>query len=430
MGTATFSVVPGLLLLVYLTDTVGAAPALAGGLLLVAKVWDVVIDPALGAWSDRSAAKRGSRRPWLLLGGATLPLAFAAMFAVPYLAPSASPTGHAVLVTVAFMVAATAYSVFQIPYVGLPAEMTDDTHGRTRIVAWRMVLLSVGILLAGALAPAVRNAVADPVLGYLVMGLAVAALLAVAMLGCWWGTRRIVFRQPTADSDGGLRAQWTALRANPRFLALLAFYVVQSLAVASMLAGAQYVATYRLNDVSAVTPLFAALIGPAVLAVPVWARAARRFGKYCCLLVASLGYAAGAALLAVVAAPGRVLVTCAVTALLGVAYAAMQLLPFSLLADAVAEADLRSGTRRAGTFTGIWTAGETTGAALGPAIYAAVLAVTGFRPSTPTTPVVQPDSALTGVLIGFTLVPAALLLLSLPLLRLTRRSGPRETVSG
>ena len=71
--------------------------------------------------------------------------------------------------------------------------------------------------------------------------------------------------------------------------------------------------------------------------------------------------------------------------------------------------------QRAGVFTGIWTAGETTGFALGPAIVAAVLAVTGFVSTTADETAAQPDSALTGITLAFSALPAALALLSVPL---------------
>jgi Na+/melibiose symporter-like transporter len=64
----------------------------------------------------------------------------------------------------------------------------------------------------------------------------------------------------------------------------------------------------------------------------------------------------------------------------------------------------------------VWTAGETLGLALGPAVYAAVLAFGGYVSSTGS-PVAQPDSAVTAVVLGFSLVPAVLVAVSLLALR-------------
>ncbi|WP_327222819.1 MFS transporter [Kibdelosporangium aridum] len=75
----------------------------------------------------------------------------------------------------------------------------------------------------------------------------------------------------------------------------------------------------------------------------------------------------------------------------------------------------RTGVRRAGLFSGVWTAGETLGFALGPGVYGLILAIGGYVSSTGAS-VVQPQSAVTAALIGFTVVPVVLVLAALPLL--------------
>ena len=74
--------VPGLLLLYFLTDVLAVTPWLAGLALLVPKVADIVLHPWVGHRCDAQQARRGDRRR-LLLVGCALPVAFAALFAVP-----------------------------------------------------------------------------------------------------------------------------------------------------------------------------------------------------------------------------------------------------------------------------------------------------------------------------------------------------------
>jgi Na+/melibiose symporter-like transporter len=87
-----------------------------------------------------------------------------------------------------------------------------------------------------------------------------------------------------------------------------------------------------------------------------------------------------------------------------------------MLPDTAAHDARQTGENRVGVFTGVWTAIETLGLALGPAVFAAVLALGGYRSSTGYT-VAQPTSALTAIAVGFSIVPAALVLLSLAALR-------------
>lgn len=47
----------------------GVSAATSAGLLLVAKLWDIVFNPLMGWISDRTHTRWGRRRPYLLLGG-------------------------------------------------------------------------------------------------------------------------------------------------------------------------------------------------------------------------------------------------------------------------------------------------------------------------------------------------------------------------
>jgi glycoside/pentoside/hexuronide:cation symporter, GPH family len=65
----------------------------------------------------------------------------------------------------------------------------------------------------------------------------------------------------------------------------------------------------------------------------------------------------------------------------------------------------------------VWTAVETLGLAIGPAVFAVVLAVGGYRSTAATELVTQPASAQTAIRLGFSLLPAVLIMLSLFALR-------------
>src|SRR6186997_2291389 len=146
VATGTFGTVPGLMLLPYLTDTLGITAALAGVIVFAPKAWDVVLNPIAGRISDRSTDPRGPRRPFLLRGG----LALAVMFASVDLG---STTADGLWVLVMFVLCATAYAFFQVPYVAMPAEITSSYDERTRLMTWRVALLALTIMATGASAP-------------------------------------------------------------------------------------------------------------------------------------------------------------------------------------------------------------------------------------------------------------------------------------
>ena len=428
LGTGGFSTLPGLVLVYYLTDNLGLAAVLAGLVVTVAKVWDVFIDPLIGAWSDRSLSRHGTRRRFMVIGALLLPVFFIVTFAVPLGLPAWL---SATWVFIAFVLTATAFSLFQVPYIALPAELTDGYDQRTRLLAMRVVVLTLAILLFGAGGPALRSlGGANHYLGYLLMAVVAGIVIGVGML---ISSRVAPVGVPSAagttgELTAGYRAGVAALRRSQPFRALVLTFLLQALATGVMLAGAQYVATYVLKSEDAVTFLFVALIGPAILFAPIWAAVARRIGKERGFLIASILFGIAAlAMLGLLWAPG--LWVYAPVALAGAGYAGMQSLPMSMLPDVISFDAKTNGPGSAGAFGGIWTAGETTGTALGATTLTVILAITGYTSSVADRHAVQSPAAIAGIVLSFSIVPAVLIgasLFSMARYRL-RRSDIDET---
>lgn len=421
LGTGGYATLPGLVLTYFLTDNLGVAALAAGLIVTAAKIWDVLIDPLIGAASDRQLARTGSRRGFMVTGALALPLFFALTFAVP---PTWGPVAGAISVLLAFLATATAFSLFQVPYVALPAELTGSYDERTRLLGWRVVVLTAAILLFGAGGPALRNAGDDPVRGYLLMGIASGVVIGVGMLVAARtaddAAQRTAVSPATAVTASTWRDQYMSgfrtLGRSQSFRALLGTFVLQALATGTMLAGAQYVATWVLRSEDAVTFVFVALVGPALLATPGWTVIARRVGKERAFAMASLLFtAAAASLVFAVWSPGAWIY--ASVAVAGIAYAGLQSLPMAMLPDVISHDERTSGPGQAGTFTGIWTAGETVGFALGATAVSLTLAATGYISTVAGTTVEQPEAAITGIVLSFSVLPAVLMGASLLTLR-------------
>src|SRR4051794_18067695 len=189
-----------------------------------------------------------------------------------------------------------------------------------------------------------------------------------------------------------------------------------------MLAGVPYYSRQVLGDEAAGTLLFVALVGPAILVMPLWLRVSRRLGKRTGLLASSALFAVAAALLATVPSGGTGLAI-GLVVLVGVGYAGMQMFPLAMLPDVIAADEAASGRRRAGVFTGVWTAAETLGLAVGPALLGGLLALAGYVSSTGDD-VDQSGTAVTAVRIGFTVLPALLVLAAVPVFARYRLEDP------
>ncbi len=459
LGTGGFATLPGLVLVYFLTDSLGVTAALAGLIVVVAKVWDVLIDPIIGDLSDRSLRRTGSRARFMRIGAVFLPIFFLATFAVP---TAVEGRAAGVWVLVAFIAAATAFSLFQVPYIALPAELTENYDERTRLLTWRVVVLTLAILMFGGGGPMLRALGGDNErLGYAIMALVAGLVIA---LGFYISSKVAPQVAPSAEPAGArvsAIAQYklgiSVLRRSKPFRTLLGTFFLQGLATGMMLAGAQYVAKWVLHSESAVTLLFVALIAPALLMAPVWGRIALRVGKEKAFAWATILFIVGSlALMGLAVAPGAWVY--AAVGLCGAAYAGMQSLPMAMLPDVIthdANTEMSAGAgravglaagaeagaaaaanagvpalespvstattddqeTRAGVFGGVWTAGETTGMALGSTALTLVLALTGYLESTGSTSVVQPDSAVLGIVLAFSLIPALATAASLVTLR-------------
>jgi GPH family glycoside/pentoside/hexuronide:cation symporter len=198
----------------------------------------------------------------------------------------------------------------------------------------------------------------------------------------------------------GFGDQLRLVGADRRFRLLLTTFVVQALATGCMLAGVDYVATWLTDTGGAASVLFACFVAPALVVTPLWQAVGARIGKKRGYVAASLLLFLGAA--GAYAARSLPALAVAVAAV-GIGYAGGPGLPAG---DAARRGRTRRGADggdRVGVFTGVWTGAETLGLALGPGLYAVILGAGGYLSSSGGA-VVQPDSALTAIRIGFTLV--------------------------
>lgn len=421
LASGAFGTVPGLLLLPYLTDTLGVTALLAGLIVFAPKAWDVVLSPLVGRWSDQAAVRTGSRRPYVLWGGVGLAVSFGLLFSGIF----TDSTGGGWWALVMYSLCATSVAFFSVPYLAMPAEMTDSYHERTRIQTLRVAFLAIAILISGAGSPAIRNAVGG-VGGYRVMGIFVALIILVGVLGAYLGTRN-ARRATVLFSEGTLWSQLRSVLKVRDFTLLALSFGIQYISIGMMLAGVDYVANYYLNSEAGASIIFALFVGPALVTMPLWNRIGRRYGKKTGFMF-STSLMAGAVLvnalvmLTIEPSSGKY-IAYVVTMFLGVGYAGAQVFPFAMLHDTAAVDARRTGVNRIGLFTGVWSAIDTVTMAAGTGLFAVMLAIGGYRPQVGMTADGPRNPALTEIILAFTIVPAVFFVISLVLLRGYRLTG-------
>ncbi|WP_403020909.1 MFS transporter [Salinibacterium sp. GXW1014] len=404
LGMGVWVTVPGLLLLYFMTHTLGVSPLIAGLTLLLPKVIDAVVHPFLGSLSDRQARRIGHRRR-MLWWGVGLAVAMTAMFSVP----SALEGWTAALwIGAWYIVGNLLFACFQVPYLTTPSDLKIGYHERTRVFMFRMVFLTVGLLGAGVAAPALVKSGERG--DYAQMALLLSAvMIATGVIGIL-GVRRLTEHAGFREPDAHDHSFWSDLKVawlDRDFRALVLSYLFTGTVTHLFLAAVPFYTQYVFGNTGLTSLFMGAFLAPAIFASPLWLKVSKRIGKQRGLLLSQLIFIGGSLVLIAGGMLG-VAITAVVVVVLGISFAGLQLFAFSMVPDAVAAAE-RRGSSRAGAYTGVWTATEATGTAIGPYVYSAVLAIGGFVSTTAGQEVVQADSAHTALVIGFTLVPAVLM---------------------
>src|SRR5512135_143860 len=150
-SSSIFFTITSFWLMNFLTDEVRLSAALAGTALLVGKIWDAVIDPFIGHFSDNTRSRWGRRRPYILFFAIPFGAAFVIMFRNPGIE---AQTGKFIWALLTYLFFCTVYSFTNIPYNALLPELSKEYNERTNISGYKQGFAVVGTLLgAGAAMP-------------------------------------------------------------------------------------------------------------------------------------------------------------------------------------------------------------------------------------------------------------------------------------
>ncbi len=396
--------VAGILPTLY-AERFGIDLALIGGLLLAARVFDAVIDPAIGYFSDRTRSRFGPRKPWIVVGF-TITLAATVLLFRPI--EGAGTAWFLGLLLLLYF----GWSLFEIPYVAWALDLSRESKVRAAINAYRAAALWIGgilFTLAPALVPAAQGRMGFEALGAVALVLLVAAPLSVAAAVAWIprGEAGTSERQPQ------LGELWGSVRDNRAFQVFMIVYLFVGLASgASNTVSFLYINNYMgLGDRFTELFLPATLLGP--LMIPVWALLLRRFDKY---RVTAIGFSIYAVIMPVpwLIPPGpesfvpMAAYFCALTLFSPLLMIAMP----TILGDIIDDDELRTGTNRAGQYAAFQSLLAKLAAAASGPLTLLLVGLLGFQPGAAT----NSPEAIEGLRFVNNLLPLLLVLPGVALL--------------
>jgi len=416
IGVAACVVTPQLLLLYYLTEILAIPAAWAGLAVLIPKLWEFFFDPTVGNYSDRIITRWGRRVPFLLIGALLFIPCFALLFSTPRVSDWRISLA---IVTLSYALCTSAYSVYAVPFITLPGEVSDDPAERTRVIAWRIAFVGVGILVAGGLAPKFVQWGGGGRAGYMMMGIALSFICGITMFSAAVAAKgfpKLPAPPPPAEFIHPIRR----LLSTRAYRWLWISYNLQMVAIAGNSATLPFVIKYVLHQPdSAVAIIFVIITAANLLSIPIWVRLRHHRGSIPTYRLATILCIFGSASL-YIAITGNFHYALLSAAFYGIGQAGQQLLPLALLPDSSRAEGKIAGTYHAGLFTGIWVAGEKLGLALGSAFTGFLLGTAGYISGGGT----QTAAALAAIPVISALVPAAIFVVSLIPLRILSKTAP------
>jgi glycoside/pentoside/hexuronide:cation symporter, GPH family len=133
----------GMYLLFFYTDVFGITAAVAGTMMLITRIGDAVIDPAIGILGDRTNTRWGKFRPYLLW----MAIPFGIIGVLTFTTPSLSMSGKIIYAYITYSLMMIIYSMINVPYASLMGVMTDDGKQRTTLATYRFIFAFGGSFL-------------------------------------------------------------------------------------------------------------------------------------------------------------------------------------------------------------------------------------------------------------------------------------------
>ena len=165
----------------FFTNIFGLTVADAGALMLLARLFDVVTDPLMGAIADRTKSRWGTYRPWLIFGAIPLGVVFALLLYTPDLGPA----GRRVYAYALYLLMMVVYTAVNVPYGSLLGVMTDDSNERNQFSSFRMVgAYAMGFITLFTFPYLQKMIGGTPAHQYAVLGVVLGAMAALGTLVC------------------------------------------------------------------------------------------------------------------------------------------------------------------------------------------------------------------------------------------------------
>lgn len=323
------------------------------------RLWDALIDPLLGNFSDNCRSRYGRRIPFLVVGGVLIGIAFWLLWTVPRDWSKEWMFGYFVVTSLFFY---TVVPVYAIPHGALGLEMSEDYHEKTSLFAFASFIGNIGALtLPWVYFLANRPFFGgDTVNGIKWVCLGMSVILTGAAMWCALACREGKLRQASQQPRVPIVESFKTTYRNGAFVRLVTAFVLLIVAFQLVMGFNNYIQIFYLfggnteaaSRIMAVNGTLWAAVGIAGALPMVWV--SKRYGKRFTVLLA-FGLIIGGNLTKIVCYnPTAPYLTMIPTFCLSLGMVFAFSLVNAMIADICDEDELATGIRREGIYFAVY----------------------------------------------------------------------------
>ena len=388
----------GFWLLFFYTDVYGISAAAAGTIMLVARFWDMAVDPIIGVVSDRTNTRWGKFRPYILFGA----VPYAILAILTFTTPNFGELGKILYAGATYVLLMTAYAAINLPYSALGAVMTDDTYERAGLNTYRFIAGFTGQFIVTGLALTLAEFFGhgNKAQGFQYTVLMFAVLSLIFFFITFKSTRERV--QPPKAQKNSLKEDLKNLFANKAWRILAIVGIISFIMFAMQNAAIAYYFKYYLgreNNVQLFNVLGTVAL---IVALPLSKPLAKRFGNKNVFIGSSL---ISGLFFMLIYLPGvKDITTIYVFNIIAkMAYAPAVPLLWTMIADSADYGEWTTGRRATGLYFSAAVFAQKAGWGIGAAIAGWILTISQFVPN-----VTQNSTAITGIKLLVSVIPGIL----------------------
>ena len=364
--------------LVFLVSN-GLSIALAGIIVMIAKLWDAVTDPLMGVISDNTRTKWGRRRPYMFTGGFLIIVAFLLLF-LPLYNMTSMPLKFAIYLF-AYLFYSTLSTVINVPYSSMSTEISTDYEENTKVNTIRLIFSMVSSAISSGVPIVLIEKLQDGEMSVgrfssiiiIVFGLFYCIPLVLAAINC--KERASI---PKEKSVFSIKTFLKPLKVKA-FVYMLVFYLCAYSCMDLIATNVIFFAEYGLNfNLSSIFILGLIMISYALMVPVIYHLMKKGWAKPLLFRMGIPLYILGIVCLCLYPQGGNSVPILIFCVLIGVGMSGCQMMPWIIFPDVVDIGELKFNERQTGSYSGLMTFIKKSTSAIAIGISSLVLDATGF----------------------------------------------------